>query len=134
MLRRTLEIIVISPIFASSGWPYLRRYQPRCGQCNSMRSAKGLYQFFKGNFPSERKFYDLIPALLEKKYLSGYGSAPTPRKSNPPDKPVGFRIGILTHRMNPSTALRTGRQAFGYGGLHIGLPYLTGFRRNNNEC
>jgi hypothetical protein len=34
-----------------------------------MKSAKGLYQFFKGKYPSERKFYDLIPPLLEKKYL-----------------------------------------------------------------
>jgi len=34
-----------------------------------MKSAKGLYQFSKGKFPSERKFYDLEPALLEKKYL-----------------------------------------------------------------
>jgi len=34
-----------------------------------MKSAKGLYQFFKGKFPAERKFYDLIPPLLEKKYL-----------------------------------------------------------------
>ena len=44
---------------------------------------------------------------------------------NPPDKPVGFRFGILTHRIN--------RWAFGYDGLHIGLPYLTGFHRNNSE-
>jgi hypothetical protein len=34
-----------------------------------MKSAKGLYQFFKGKYPAERKFYDLIPPLLEKKYL-----------------------------------------------------------------
>jgi hypothetical protein len=40
-----------------------------CGRCNSMKSAKGLYQFFKGKFPAERKFYDFIPPLLEKKYL-----------------------------------------------------------------
>ncbi len=40
-----------------------------CGRCNSMKSAKGLYQFFKGIYPAERKFYDLIPPLLEKKYL-----------------------------------------------------------------
>jgi ribosomal protein S27AE len=40
-----------------------------CGRCNSMKSAKGLYQFFKGKFPMERKFYDMIPPLLEKKYL-----------------------------------------------------------------
>jgi hypothetical protein len=34
-----------------------------------MKARKGLYQFFKGKFPAERKFYDLIPPLLEKKYL-----------------------------------------------------------------
>jgi hypothetical protein len=34
-----------------------------------MKSAKGLYQFFKYKFPADRKFYDLIPPLLEKKYL-----------------------------------------------------------------
>jgi hypothetical protein len=34
-----------------------------------MKSAKGLYQFFKEKYPEERKFYDLIPPLLEKKYL-----------------------------------------------------------------
>jgi len=42
-----------------------------------MKPAKGLYQFFKGKYPAERKFYDFIPPLLEKKYLSGYGSVPT---------------------------------------------------------
>jgi len=40
-----------------------------CGRCNSMKSDKGLYRFFKEKFPTERKFYDLIPPLLEKKYL-----------------------------------------------------------------
>ena len=40
-----------------------------CGRCNSMKSAKGLYRFFKEKYPGERKFYDLIPPLLEKKYL-----------------------------------------------------------------
>jgi ribosomal protein S27AE len=53
-----------------------------CGQCNSIKGRKGLYQFFKAKFPTERKFYDLIPPLLEKKYLSGYGSAPTPRRED----------------------------------------------------
>jgi hypothetical protein len=27
------------------------------------------YQFFKDKYSAESKFYDLIPALLEKKYL-----------------------------------------------------------------
>lgn len=40
-----------------------------CSRCNSAKSAKGLYQFFKDKYPGERKFYDLIPPLLEKKYL-----------------------------------------------------------------
>jgi ribosomal protein S27AE len=40
-----------------------------CSRCNSMKSAKGLYHFFKDKYPGEKKFYDLIPPLLEKKYL-----------------------------------------------------------------
>jgi ribosomal protein S27AE len=40
-----------------------------CGRCNSMKSAKGLYEFFRDKLPAERKYYDLIPPLLEKKYL-----------------------------------------------------------------
>jgi hypothetical protein len=40
-----------------------------CGRCDSMKSAKGLYQFFKVKFPKSEKFYDLIPPSLEKKYL-----------------------------------------------------------------
>jgi hypothetical protein len=34
-----------------------------------MKSAKGLYRFYKDKYLGERKFYDLIPPLLEKKYL-----------------------------------------------------------------
>jgi len=40
-----------------------------CRQCNSSKGTKGLYEFFKSKYPDERKFYDLIPPLLEKKYL-----------------------------------------------------------------
>jgi len=40
-----------------------------CKQCNSIKGTKGIYEFFKGKYPKERKFYDLIPPLLEKKYL-----------------------------------------------------------------
>jgi hypothetical protein len=29
----------------------------------------GLYEFFKAKNPAERKYYDIIPVLLEKKYL-----------------------------------------------------------------
>jgi len=28
-----------------------------------------LYEFFRDKFPNERKYYDMIPPLLEKKYL-----------------------------------------------------------------
>jgi hypothetical protein len=34
-----------------------------------MKGTKGLYEFFKKKYEGERKFYDLIPSLLEKKYL-----------------------------------------------------------------
>jgi 5-methylcytosine-specific restriction endonuclease McrA len=40
-----------------------------CKKCNSSKGTKGLYDFFKSLYPNEKKFYDLIPPLLEKKYL-----------------------------------------------------------------
>jgi len=40
-----------------------------CESCNSSKGDKGLYEFFKDRYPSERKFYDIIPPLVEKKYL-----------------------------------------------------------------
>jgi len=40
-----------------------------CERCESMKSSRGLYQFFKVKFPKSQKFYDLIPPSLEKKYL-----------------------------------------------------------------
>jgi hypothetical protein len=40
-----------------------------CGGCNSLKGTKGLYEFYRAKYPGERKFYDLIPPLLEKKYL-----------------------------------------------------------------
>jgi 5-methylcytosine-specific restriction endonuclease McrA len=40
-----------------------------CKQCNSLKGTKGLYEFFEVKYPNERKFYDYIPVLLEKKYL-----------------------------------------------------------------
>jgi len=40
-----------------------------CRQCNSVKGTKGIYEFFKEKYPKERKFYDFIPSLLEKKYL-----------------------------------------------------------------
>ena len=40
-----------------------------CGNCNSLKKTKGLYEFFREKYPNEKKFYDMIPTLLEKKYL-----------------------------------------------------------------
>lgn len=40
-----------------------------CKNCNSSKGTKGLYEFYKHKYPNERKFYDFIPLLLEKKYL-----------------------------------------------------------------
>ena len=40
-----------------------------CRSCNSSKGTKGLYRFIKDKFPDDKKFYDKIPALLEKKYL-----------------------------------------------------------------
>lgn len=40
-----------------------------CGRCNSAKGTMGLYEFYKLKYPNEKKFYDRIPSLLEKKYL-----------------------------------------------------------------
>jgi HNH endonuclease len=40
-----------------------------CKACNLLKSKKGLYQFFKDSHPEEKQFFDIIPPLLEKKYL-----------------------------------------------------------------
>jgi hypothetical protein len=40
-----------------------------CRTCNSSKLDKGLYEFFKHRHPNEKKYYDIIPALAEKKYL-----------------------------------------------------------------
>lgn len=40
-----------------------------CKQCNFLKGTKGLYEFYKIMYPNEKKYYDLIPPLLEKKYL-----------------------------------------------------------------
>lgn len=40
-----------------------------CKSCNSAKGTKGLYEFYRVTHPGEKKFYDLIPPLLEKKYL-----------------------------------------------------------------
>lgn len=40
-----------------------------CGPCNTQKGTMGLYEFFRSRHPTEPKFYDRIPPLLEKKYL-----------------------------------------------------------------
>ena len=40
-----------------------------CGTCNDSKGVKGLYTFFSEKYPGDKKFFDRIPALLEKKYL-----------------------------------------------------------------
>ena len=40
-----------------------------CKPCNSQKGTLGLYTFYARRLPSDRKFYDHIPPLAEKKYL-----------------------------------------------------------------
>jgi len=40
-----------------------------CKECNFMKGTRGLYEFYKIKHSHEKKYYDLIPPLLEKKYL-----------------------------------------------------------------
>jgi hypothetical protein len=40
-----------------------------CADCNRKKGTKGLYQFYKILLPDEKKFFDFLPPLLEKKYL-----------------------------------------------------------------
>lgn len=40
-----------------------------CKSCNSQKSTMGLYTFYRSKYPDDKKFYDRIPQLLEKKYL-----------------------------------------------------------------
>jgi ribosomal protein S27AE len=40
-----------------------------CSRCNSSKGTKGVYEFYREKYPGERKFYDFVPPLLEKKYL-----------------------------------------------------------------
>ncbi|MBM4161942.1 MAG: HNH endonuclease [Ignavibacteria bacterium] len=40
-----------------------------CRACNSAKGDSGLYEFYKRRLHPEPKYYDLIPKLLEKKYL-----------------------------------------------------------------
>ena len=40
-----------------------------CSGSNLSKETKELYEFYIEKYPGERKFYDLIPPLLEKKYF-----------------------------------------------------------------
>jgi len=40
-----------------------------CRSCNSSKGTRGLYRFYHDHHPDDRKFYDRIPSLAEKKYL-----------------------------------------------------------------
>jgi hypothetical protein len=40
-----------------------------CKPCNSAKGTLGLYTFYGLKHPGEKKYYDYIPPLLEKKYL-----------------------------------------------------------------
>lgn len=40
-----------------------------CKSCNSSKGTQGLYTYYQKIYPDNKKFYDFIPSLLEKKYL-----------------------------------------------------------------
>jgi len=40
-----------------------------CRKCNSKKGTMGLYCFYKKKLEPEKKFFDFIPPLVEKKYL-----------------------------------------------------------------
>jgi hypothetical protein len=40
-----------------------------CGACNSAKGTLGLYEFFRKMRPEEKKYFDFIHPLVEKKYL-----------------------------------------------------------------
>jgi len=40
-----------------------------CEDCNSKKGTLGVYEFYQKMDPGNPKFYDLVPSLLEKKYL-----------------------------------------------------------------
>ena len=40
-----------------------------CENCSAEKGLKGLYEFYKTKYPANQNFYDLIPPLLEQKYL-----------------------------------------------------------------
>ena len=40
-----------------------------CSECNSAKGTLGLYEFFRKMHPEEKKYFDFIHPLVEKKYL-----------------------------------------------------------------
>ena len=40
-----------------------------CKTCNTRKGTKGLYHFYKELYPDAKPFSDILPPLLEKKYL-----------------------------------------------------------------
>jgi ribosomal protein S27AE len=40
-----------------------------CKSCNSQKGTEGLYSFYRKRLSTEKKFFDYIPPLVEKKYL-----------------------------------------------------------------
>ncbi|MDD3302101.1 MAG: HNH endonuclease [Candidatus Gracilibacteria bacterium] len=40
-----------------------------CKKCNTSKSDSGLYAYYKKILPDEKKYFDKLPSLLEKKYL-----------------------------------------------------------------
>ena len=40
-----------------------------CKSCNSQKGTEGLYSFYRKKLSMEKKFFDYIPPLVEKKYL-----------------------------------------------------------------
>jgi len=69
------EHIVPKSLLINSGCPSCDRIQGihnqiwACRTCNTRKGAKGMYHFMKELYPEAKPFSDIIPALLEKKYL-----------------------------------------------------------------
>lgn len=40
-----------------------------CARCNATKHTMGLYEFYRSKYSSDKKFYDQIPPIAEKKYL-----------------------------------------------------------------
>jgi hypothetical protein len=57
-----------------------------------LKAAKGLYQFFKDKYPPERKSYNLVPPLLEKKYLKTIINCHSCAGTIDPASPIRLRV------------------------------------------